>query len=60
VRSVFFMSHFQVSRDLDEAWHPVFGFLKSKGFRKLMKRTWQEGQVFSRLGCVVVVCLIAT
>ena len=55
MRSDFYHKSSQVSRDLDEAWHPVFGFLKSKGFRKLKKRTWQEGQVFSRLGFVVVV-----
>ena len=33
---------FQVSKDLDEAWHPVFGFLNSKGFRKLEERTSQR------------------
>ena len=54
------INHFQVSRDLDEAWHPVFGFQNSKGFRKLKKRTWQESQVFWRLGWVVVCCFIAT
>ena len=27
-----------------------FGFLNSKGFRKLKERTWHEGQGFSRLG----------
>jgi hypothetical protein len=51
-------SHFQVTQDLDEVWHPVFGFLNSKGFRKLKERTWQEGQVSSRLGWVVVVVLL--
>ena len=50
MRSDFLMSHFHVSRDSDEVWHPVFGFLNSTGFRKLKERTWQEGQVFSRLG----------